>query len=225
MFGAFLFSFGCGGGGGGNSSGGNTGSLTFRPSSGLRLVHAAIDLAPAAIISSLNPDNPLETVRFGLAAPYVSLSRENQAISVSSIANLAAPLFVQAVSPQKDMRQTLLLYGDRGSLGLRLALLDDYPARPVAGKSSLRIIHALAGASAIDADFQQGSAQHTFSAAYGQASAYAELEPGAWNINVRRSADSSPSVSASRTFEAGKAYSIVIEGEQGYLVLAIQLND
>lgn len=212
---------GCGGGGGGGGGAG-AGNLNYRPSSGVRLVHAAIDLAPAVLSTSADTSAALSSARFAVASPYVSLTRTQQTLSVASP---GAQAFSQVVSPQQDLRHTVLVYGDRESLGIRYALIEDYPGKPASSASWVRIVHAMTGASSIDASFSLAGSSHNLSASFGQASGYIEIEPGTWSVNIRRHADSALAFSEARVFEAGKAYSLVVAGEQGYFVTGLQLTD
>lgn len=212
----------CSGGGGGG--GGSSNSSSRNAKYGLRVLHAALDAAPLNVYSSLKPGQSLATVRFGLDSFYLGLPTGDQILSLFKGDNASAELLTQAVSINKDLKQTLLYYGNNAGLGIHSALLTDQVPMLEQGLSALRFIHACAGAQSL-----RFGVNDTVSAAfnelgadlqYGSASQYFNITSGILQLRAFRQADSKEIVSSAKALESGKAYTIVIMGQVDYLVLA-----
>jgi hypothetical protein len=195
----------CGGGGGGNGGGSSLSST------GVRLLHGAIDAAPVDLV--VDNDGVVATVPFGETVGYHELSEGVHAITAYRTKDLAVPLFSRSITSDGDQKFTVLLHGDRGQFGLRYSLIkDEVPVVP-AGSGLVRLIHGVIGASSIRST---GSA--SVEASFGAASDFVTVPAGAANFRLARVADGATLARAEFVVEEGRAYSLFLGGEADYLV-------
>jgi len=206
----------CGGGGGGGSSkGGSSGS---NASSGLRLLHAAIDTAPLSYVSSLDQAQS-DLVRFAGVSFYKNAKDEAQTLSVvKALSASSVELNISAEAGLGDKR-TLLIYGSSLSHNLRGTLLSDSFGDIADGKSKLRIVNGLQGAATLSSTISGGS----LSANFGSSSDYAELDSGVVSVSLKKGAATVAELSP--TLLSGKAYTVLVTGQTGYLVLTPLYED
>ncbi len=197
---SFLVS--CGGGGGGGGGGAS--------SHGIRLIHASIEDAPLSMTSSLAPLNELQTARFAEATLYSPLPKGEQHITVDGgqVGGVSSAPFTV------DGRERLsaLFYRDVAGDVPRVAVISDIPPELSKTQAAVRVLHALAGAAALDVTI---AGTHSI-VAFADAGEYAVVAPGPVNITAARHADGYPAASQSLSLEAGKAYTLVLSGEAGY---------
>lgn len=194
----------CGGGGGG---GGGSSSTT-----GVRVLHAAIEATPIDLNTDSQPVS--QTVRYGEAGDYLPLGEGQHLLQLGESKGGAGTLYSKSITNPGDQKFTLLFYGDRGDIGLRTALIEE--PRPIIaeGTGIVRVIHGAVGASSVSLVI--GSGQST--ALFGGVSTYVDLAPAVYPYTVRRTTDRAVLAQGTIAVGAGEAYSIFVAGEQGYLV-------
>ena len=198
----------CGGGGGGGGGGDEPDTSTR----GARVLHGAIEAAPVDLVSSLQ--GIIKTARFADNTGYVELNSGTHILNLYRTKDLTTSLATRQIIHDSEQKQTVVFYGDRDNFGLRANVItEEYPV-VLEGTSSLRIIHAAVGASSLEATTSSGN----IVAGFGTASTYASIVPGLKNIPILRTADKSVIDNISFTAEEGKAYTIFVAGEIGYLV-------
>ncbi len=203
----------CGGGGGGGSSDGSSAST------GMRVLHGAIDAVPVDLFSDVS--GVVQTARFGQETRYAELQVGAQNIRLTGALNSSESLFSSPVTVGQNNHLTLLLYGDRGRLGLRTALFTDGLGELGAEMSAVRVIHAVNGPSNIDAVSDAGNLESGIP--FGSSSSYAQLPSGARVLTVR--GNQQTLVNQAVTLEPGKAYTFFVTGEVNYSVHAVLLQD
>ena len=199
-----LASCGGGGGGGGGGSGSNA-------KSGVRLIHASLDVSPLTLKSAQDAEFDSGISKFAQNAFYKKLGEGSDVLTlVRAYAPDAGSLGSLSLETDGTKKQTVLFYGNLGSLGLRSTLIEDDLPEFAEDKAVIRVVHALGGALSLKAEIQgAGSA----TASYGGASEYLEAVAGPVGITVSRVADSQIVFSGSKTLEAGKAYTLLVDGE------------
>lgn len=205
----------CGGGGGGG--GGGSSART-----GVRILHGAIDVTPLDLYSTV-VDGLVQTTKFASNNFYAGLPEGDQVLTATRALTPQAPAFSLPISVAKNQRQSLLVYGNTESLGVRQNILNDDPGEVPTGSAAVRVVHALNGAAAINATF--AGQEITASTPFGSASAYVYLPPGIANLSVTRDSDKAVVFSGPHTVEDRKAYTFLITGEVNYLVVAPQYLD
>lgn len=206
----------CGGGGGGGGGGSDEpGSRR----SGARVLHGAIEGAPVDLVSSLQ--GVIQTSRFADNTDYVELNSGTHILNLYRTKDLTTPLATRQISNEGEQKQTLIFYGDRDNFGLRAGLISEELPEVADGSSLVRIIHAVVGASSLEVNLASGS----IVAGFGSVSTYSSVTPGLTSIAVLRTADRSVIDSLSFTAQEGKAYSIFVAGEIGYLVVSKVLEE
>ena len=201
----------CGGGGGG---GGGSSSTT-----GVRVLHGAIDAAPVDLIT--DNSGVVQTVRYGEGGEYLSLGEGQHLLTLFRTKDISSSLFNRSVTNPGDFKFTLLFYGDRGSFGLRTTLIDEEAPEVLSGSGLVRVIDGMTGA--LSVNLTVGGKQEN--ARFGAASAYVEVSPGEQSYIIRRAIDGLSVASGTLLVEEGRAYSIFLAGEQGYLVNASVLEE
>jgi hypothetical protein len=216
---AVLCATGCSGGGGGGESGSG---LTKSASTGVRVLHGAIDAPPMDLVASSDA-TPLDTARFGRSAFYAGLGTGDQTITLTK-AHTPGEVFANLpISLGKNERRSIVLYGNRETFGLRTNVLEDSPGEPAAGNALVRIVHALVGAGTLGS--VAGATTVGSGISFGGASDYVEVPAGVLNLSAQRETDGLIVFSGAKTLEAGGAYTFLITGEVGALVIATQYDD
>ncbi len=207
---------GCGGGGGGGSGGGKS----ARPSTGLRVLNANIDLAPVEIFLG-DEASPRTKAIFSNSSDWIST---NGAQSVNlKRANTDDAVKTVSVTLKDNEVQSILLYGDLKSFGLRVSNLDDTLPVITSGNAAVRIIHGTVGAAQVAASV--GATSIATSTTFGTASEYVLVPAGTSALKAKRVSDSSILYDRPFTFEDGKAYSLLLSGDTNYLAVGEVLED
>lgn len=204
----------CGGGGGGGSSTSGTGRSA---STGIRILHAAIDASPVDIYTS-NSVTAIQTGRFALDSVYAGLKTGEQILTLTKAKDPTQSIAALPVTVEKSQHYSLLLYGNNESLGLSTNLYLDAPGKPSKGSALLRIVHGLVGAAGITSVVD--AAEVSSSLPFGSASDYVEVAAGDHNIFVRRASDSTLVSSGVQSLASGGAYTLLVTGEVGFRVFA-----
>lgn len=217
LLGIVVVTAGCGGGGGG---GGGGGSSSF-PSTGIRVLHGAIEAAPVDLWSGEASSKLLTTAAFALPVNYASTGSGEQVFTLRETGASQGGSVSFPIAIGKNERQTVLLYG-LGSFGsVKHSVLAGFTAELGSGLVALRLINALDGAATLQGSLGQG--RGSLMAGYGQASEYAQIQAGA--VNLVMASEGGTITSAAFTLEAGKAYSVLVTGERGYLALSKLYQD
>lgn len=199
---SFLVSCGGGGGGGGSKA----------SSHGIRLIHGSIDDAPLSMSSSLAPVQTLQTARFAEATLYSPLAKGEQYITIEGgqVSGTASAPFTSTGSE----RLSALFYRNVSTEAPTVVIITDNSPELAKTQSAIRVLHAAAGAAALDVNI--GGTES--SVPFANAGEYAVVAPGPVSITARRHVDGYVVISQSRNLEAGRAYTLVISGEVGYFV-------
>ena len=208
---ASLLLVSCGGGGGGGGGGSSD--------RGVRILHGAIDLAPADLTSSETPGVVLSSASFGSAAPYTELSSGQQLLTLSVRANQGAGS-TSATIVGGEKYSLVLFEGSRGS-SFALSLIHDLIPDLESAQSAIRIVHGVHLAGGLDLEINGAAVAGGI--APGEGSAYQVIAAGPAAITVR----SAGAVLYSGTLVLGPraAYTLFVTGESGYFVGARLLQD
>ena len=210
--------FGCGGGGGGGGSARGGSAET-----GVRLVHAAIDAAPAQVFTSLSPGLATQSARFGQIVPFAELPRGAQTIEVRRSASDV--LFSSPVEVEGSQQYSILLYESASDFSPRFTLVLDPETETPAGTAAVRVAHAAIGAASISAVSDNGEAVAS-NVPYGSFSEYSPVSVSTTTrVSFIRDVDGRVIHSAPRQFAEGRSYTLVLSGQIDYFLTAPQLED
>lgn len=203
---------GCGGGGSGSGKAGQT---------AVRVLLAAIDAAPLDAYSSENV-GVLATTRFGDQAEYFNV-REGAQIFSLTISQTTRTVFSVPLTVANRQRQTILVYGNRDKLGLRVSTFVDSAGEISGDQSAIRVIHAMVGAGQLDC--QMLDTALCTGLQFGSVSNYTTVPKGLQRITVQRSGDKKVLINRDFDLQGGKAYSLLATGEVDYFVTSSLLQD
>ena len=217
----------CSGGGGGDSSSSgsdssSSGSDTSSSGSsgsdvlGFRVLNGAIDAAPVDLVSSI--DNLVQNSIFAQPQGYSQVSSGLHQVSISTSNSPSGPIFSTVLSHESELKQSIILHGDRSNFGLRFFVLTELLPEVPSGRSLVRIIHAATGAN-------QLSLNAATVADFGRASDYMEIGPGQNVLTINRVVDSVLFDTVTLNAESGRAYSIFVAGEFGFFVTSRVLEE
>lgn len=209
---------GCGGGGGGSDDGGSRSAST-----GVRVLHGALDVGPADLMSSLLQTKVSEATSFAEPALYKKLDTGSQNLTLTLHNSPGSVFGSLPLSIDNNEHYSFLFYGNEGNLGLAVNLLKDDAGEIPEGNAAVRIVHALIGAAAVRASYSSGAGSEPVS--FGTGGAYDFLPAGSGGVVIRRQSDSRVLTSISGEFAAGKAYTVFVTGEVDYFVTARLLED
>jgi hypothetical protein len=207
------------GGGGGSSSGGGGGSDS---TSGVRVLHAAIDALPVDVLSSARNGAVSSRVYFADSKGYRGLSSGSQSLSLVSALNSSDVVASFDITSSGDDAYSILLYGSLNGTGLRTKLLQDAAPKEFSG-ALVRFVHGVAGASTITVDAAGATGPQQVS--LGAASDYLAVPPGSIRLTASRAADSQRLVSITETLDEGGAYTVLVAGEAGYYTKGVLFRD
>jgi hypothetical protein len=184
----------------------------------VRVLHAALDAAPADLASSLQPAAVLSSAAFGDQTGYTSVPQGEQNLvlvvrgagSVSTAANIAS-----------GESFSLLLFESNQDRSLGTSLISNAPP-PVGGASAaLRVIDGARGTDVLSVTINGAALEG--GVAHAQASSYAVVPAGAVNVTVAKGG--AAIYSGTLTLLGGGAYSLLVAGEAGYFVGARLYQD
>jgi hypothetical protein len=218
LAGALLLSA-CGGGGGGGGASEDSSSST-----GVRVLHAAIDAAPVDVIVTGNPVPVARRAVFALDNKYHALPSGPLNLQLTRTATPGTIIDSFAVTADSQSKFSILLYGDNSTFGLRTALLtDETPAE--SSSAHIRVVDGVTGAAAISVNISSPRGGENVEVAFGQASEYVAVPLGPITIRAARTADGRTISSRSVTLESSKAYTYLVAGEVDYFVKGVLLSD
>lgn len=178
-------------------------------------------------------DTEKSTITYGNSTGYQALSAGSHTIKVN-VASSGANILTQPVTVEKDKSYSYFVYANSTTTQAGLLTTDDLTA-PASGKAKIRLVNLGQGAAnpvklsttvAAVADIPGTEA------AFGAASPYVEILPGAYNIAVTTGATSATVTNgnvgngtgagtvANKTYEAGKIYTVIYRGITGTTVSA-----
>jgi hypothetical protein len=193
----------CGGGGGGSSSS-NSGS-----SSGVRVMHAAIDAAPFELYSSLNPGSSYQISTFVEPIRYARVPQGEQIIELRRARTNSPPAISTTINYQGG-RQSILLYGSLADGGLKTVTLND-GLFDLGGIAAVRVVNGLQNSPAVVIRLAGRSSSP---ANYGAAGEYMLLEPGNYPYTI--ASGNAVIESGSITVNSGRSYSVLLAGRMHY---------
>lgn len=207
----------CGGGGGGGGSGGGSGSA----STGVRILHAAIELAPVDVVSSIATDKVVQRTSFSESKGYSALSAGAQEISIRIAGRLQDQLSLFSLDVQKGNRFSALVFGAAGAQSpARVALFADSRPELSAGQAAVRIVNGLAGSSGLNA--LVGQAAEIRATPFGSASEYLPVTAGVVSAVI---SSGGKIFDAPLTLDSRRSYSLFVGGEEGYFSFVRFLED
>ncbi len=195
---------GCGGGGGGGGE-----SAAGNDSSGLRVLHGALDIPPLTI----NPGaGSTYNANFRGNSAYRSLPGESASVIVHRANIPSSVLFQLPVVSDGQTKQTLLVYGQENDGSLSAKVHEDNFPELSSGMAAVRVVHALHRTGQI---FATVGTDSTRLISHGALSSYITIPAGPQAYSVTESGDPGPFISESSDFEEKKYYTIFVTGEEG----------
>lgn len=207
-------SAGCGGGGG--SGGGSA-------RTGVRILHAALEVPPVDILPSGAQSAALQTARFAQATQYAPIGTGSQIISITTTQRSAEVLANLSFTVSKGERRSILIAGGVGTLGLKINALLDLPPTAGDGTTWLRIVHGAVGAAAIRS-IVDGALFHP-PVGFGDASPYQELASGVRNVEIQRVADGHSLGVVPVSLASKGVYTLLVAGQADYFITLPLFSD
>jgi Domain of unknown function (DUF4397) len=210
---SMLTACGGGGGGGGSSAGGEVGT-------GIRVLHAAIDVVPVDVISTAAQGVIVSQAVFAASSSYRSLPSGTQVLSLTTAFNSTQVIATFNLDVSSDSRQSIVLYGDNQSRGTETKLLNDQLPESFTG-GLIRVVNGATGASALSVSTPTDSLTVDF----GASSQYVKVTPGVVQVVSRVALDGAIVTTNALTVEEGRAYTVLIAGEVGYYAKGVVFSD
>jgi len=210
---SMLTACGGGGGGGGSSAGGEVGT-------GIRVLHAAIDVVPVDVISTAAQGVIVSQAVFAASSSYRSLPSGTQVLSLTTAFNSTQVIATFNLDVSSDSRQSIVLYGDNQSRGTETKLLNDQLPESFTG-GLIRVVNGATGASALSVSTPTDSLTVDF----GASSQYVNATPGVVQVVSRVALDGAIVTTNALTVEEGRAYTVLIAGEVGYYAKGVVFSD
>jgi len=197
----------CSGGGGGGE-----GSSESTSTTGVRIMHGGIDSAPMELTSA-GDSKVLQTAIYAESKGYAPVGTGQKTITVTPKGS-AGPVFSQGFAIDKNQGFSILVFGERGGSGVRSALIDETPT--ITDQTSVKFVNGLIGSSFIRV--RVGTNTVSDPIGIGTSSEYIPLQSDVINFTVFNSSGGVVH-SAERTLESGKAHSVLIVGQESFLVV------
>ena len=210
---SMLTACGGGGGGGGSSAGGEVGT-------GIRVLHAAIDVVPVDVISTAKEGVIVPQAVFAVSSSYRSLPRGTQVLSLTTAFNRTKVIATFNLDVSSDSRHSIVLYGDNQSRGTETKLLNDQLPESFTG-GLIRIVNGATGAAALSVS----TPTDNLTVDFGASSQYVNATPGVVQVVSRVALDGSTVTTNALTVEEGRAYTVLIAGEVGYYAKGVVFSD
>ena len=199
-------------GGGGSSGGSSSDGSGSNAKYGVRLLNASLDLAPLGMQSGANPAL-YGKAAFARPSYYEALPEGDQVVSVVKANAVGSVVLQQPVTVSKERKIDLLVYGDRGELGIHAGVISSERPELSGAEAGVRFIHALNGAASLGVAFGAGA---SFNLEYGTASEYQVVPAGSVTYSATRSVDGRLVASSSVELQSGRFYTVLLCGEVGY---------
>jgi hypothetical protein len=207
----------CGGGGGGGGGGGE-GSST-----GVRVLHGAIDAVPVEVVTTGAAPAVVTKGVFGLPSQYARVSGGQQILNLSRATSPGSVISSFNTVIDERKRYSILLYGDNGQFGLRSKIVEDAVPETSSGAPLFRVAAAATGAATVRVSV--GTSGTAFVVPFGEFSSYLEVSPGLNRIVARRAVDGASLVNLSVELQPGSVYTLLVAGETDYFVKGVVLTD
>ena len=205
----------CGGGGGGNGGGSSKSSST-----GVRVLHAAIDAPPVDTLV-LGSEEVVGTSKFAVESNYVDIGTGDVSLTLTKAKTPTEVISTVATSIEKHSRKSILLYGAKSSIGLHTVVLDDSQVDVSDDQALVRIVSGAVGTQALGVSVNGDS--ETSGIELGSASSYLSIPAGEVNISI--SSGNHVLYSGRKTYEGGKVYTLLVAGEIGAFVRVLRVED
>ena len=214
---------GCGGGGGGGGSG--DGAST----TGIRVLHGAIDAAPLDVSSSAAPSVVVQRTAFGMPSSYAALPDGRQIVRVGRAKTPDSQIANFNLTVDSSQRFSVLFFGDNANFGLSARVVEDLIPEESGDGALLRVIDGMTGASEVSVVATTSGAARSngqeYRVSFGGVSQYLQVPVGALRVSAKRVADGRILRSVDVTLSAGSAYTFFLAGEADYFVKALLLTD
>jgi hypothetical protein len=204
---------------------------TPAPDQGRILVSHAAAAANTAVTVFVN-DQQGGQLSYGQTGSYFTINAGTPTLSVRNGSQVVAS---KAPAIAKDQNYSAFVWSPTGTIGSAdLLVVPDDLAAPAAGTAKVRLVHLGVGAASpvrltVPAATPGGATTDlTPDVAFGTASGFAALNAGPFNLSVTTSTagsttrtpviavgDGTGSSTGSKTFEAGKIYTIIVRGIAG----------
>lgn len=210
------------GGDSSDSSAGNTKQISLKSNStGIRVLHAAIDAAPVDLYSA--GQDLLQTAQFGKTTSYIKAKAGLQTFFLSETQNPTGLLDQFDLDLSQGSRISLLFFGNQTSLGLHSSVLDQAKPELAPGMAAIRVVHGLVGALNLSAFLDTDTLAKNI--AFGSAAEYIPVSPGIRTFWAQRAADGLTVYSAAKEIKAGEYYTFLVAGEVDYFVNSTTYQD
>lgn len=175
-------------------------------------------------VTALADDKQVGQLNYGQSSGYVKVNAGNPTLKINNSAGQTAAS--QAVAIGRDQNYSLFAYAPTATTVGLLPVTDDLTA-PASGQAKVRVVHLALGAPTTVKLSQQTVAGATdvpgVSATFGAASNFASIPAGTYNLLVTSGATSTPlvavgdgtgsgSATATKNYESGKIYTVVVRG-------------
>ncbi len=206
----------CGGGGGSGKS----------SSTGVRVLHGAIDEAPIDV--AVTGELPLGTFHFAIVDPYVSLDEGPHELVLSARQRPEEIFSRFTFDFHRGEKWSVLVFGGNGNVPLQFALQNDTAQLAslgdfAEGKGALRVAHAAFGAAGVRV-FINGSPVGE-EIAYGHYSNFLPVGSAAPVLEVQRASDGKLLARTTVAMQSGGTATVLIAGEVDLLVTATTFSD
>lgn len=216
----------CGGGGGGGGSDEDT-TRGSGASTGVRVLHGAIEGPPVQVRTSVEERTVDPEVFFSEKAVYQRLDKGPQTLQLAERNSPGSVFSQHSVDIQDGQRLSLLLYNFPDSGAVRSLLVDDVKPELADGEGALRIAHTLSRASAVSVSLKSdllGIARGD-EVQFGTVGQYLVGPAGTYQLVVKRTADDFTVVSQPFVMGARVIQTILVSGEVGFFVTSTQYED
>lgn len=198
-----IFSSSCGGGGGGGGDGASTGN----DSTGVRVLHGALDLSPLTVLGTREP---IQSAFRGDA--FFRSVAEGAASIVLHRLNRPGQIIFQPSVNASESRQTILVFGQSGDDSLSVRVINESIPEIEDGMAAVRIVNSVHDTETV---FLTVNGISTADVSEGRLSDYIMVPSGDLPFRVTESGDDGPFLSGRSLFENRRAYTLFVAGEDG----------
>jgi hypothetical protein len=164
------------------------------------------------------------SARFAESTFYGAHKKGRQTIHLQALSDPSSDLLTSETIVENNQHYSILFTGNRTGLGLRADIYLDAPPEIPSGKSALKIVNGLVGASSIQVFDAQGT-DVAPATQFARAGDYVLVSAGPSTLNVGRAGSPSVISSAAYDLAPGEAYTLFVTGEVDYFVTARLLQD
>ncbi len=212
-----LFLSSCGGGGGGGESSSPNDDFVGTNSSGVRVIHGALDAPPFDLFSNARTGEILQRSRFAGPSGYSSLPVGEQVLSLAP-ARVGGERKTKTVNYGAGERYSLFVRSSAGDGATSVGVIQDSPPELSSGEAALRVFH---GVSAVDSISAKVASSSPLIVTHGQASSYLILPAGEISYIIRHSSEGYAFLSGSLLMQEGEVGDLLVAGEPGIYLKAM----